>query len=134
MICRTQPSSSWGKFVENLKLRGLKDPLLTCSDGNQGVIHAIKTHFPTSYRQRCLKHRTENILDAIPKEHQDRVWKLLQPIFYGATSLEQAKQFVKKFQTTFKKEFPTAVARLEEDLDRKSSTFPTFSIQNFFLI
>lgn len=109
---------SWGNFIGGMKSRGLKDPLLVCSDGNQGVINAIDSHFPTSYRQRCLKHRTENILDAVPKEHQDRVWQLLQPIFYGASSLEQAKQFVKKFQTAFKKEFPTAVSRLETDLDQ----------------
>lgn len=115
---QSESDRSWGQFVENLKARGLRDPLLTCSDGNQGVINAIESHFPTSYRQRCLKHRTENILDAVPLEHQDRVWKLLQPIFYGASSLEQAKLFVKKFQVALRKEFPTAVARLEEDLDQ----------------
>lgn len=115
---QSESDRTWGKFIENLKAKGLKDPLLVCSDGNQGVINAINTHFPTSYRQRCLKHRSENILDAVPPEHQDRVWKLLHPIFYGASSLEQAKQFVKKFQQAFKKEFPTAVARLEADLDQ----------------
>lgn len=115
---QSESDRSWGAFVENLKRRGLKDPLLVCSDGNVGVINSIDTHFPTSYRQRCLKHRSENILDAVPKEHQDRVWKLLQPIFYGASSLEQAKGFVKKFQAVFRKEFPTAVSRLEADLDQ----------------
>lgn len=109
---------SWGNFVGNLKARGLKDPLLVCSDGNQGVINAIESHFETSYRQRCLKHRQENILDAVPSEHQDRVRKLLQPIFFGASSLEQAKGFVKKFQAAFSREFPTAVSRLETDLDQ----------------
>lgn len=115
---QSESDRSWGGFVENLKRRGLRDPLLVCSDGNAGVINAINTHFPTSYRQRCLKHRSENILGAVPPADQDRVWKLLQPIFYGASSLEQAKGFVKKFQQAFRKEFPTAVARLEADLDQ----------------
>ncbi|MGL1236467.1 transposase, partial [Vibrio parahaemolyticus] len=84
---------SWGKFVESLKIRGLRDPLLVCSDGNKGVINAIDSHFSTSYRQRCLKHREENILDAVPPGDQERVRKLLHPIFYGASSLEQAKSF-----------------------------------------
>lgn len=114
----TESDRSWGNFVGNLKARGLRDPLLVCSDGNQGVINAIESHFTTSYRQRCLRHRSENILDAVPKEHKDRVWKLLQPIFYGANSLEQAKGFVKKFQEAFRREFPTAVTRLEADLDQ----------------
>lgn len=115
---QSESDRSWGKFVENLKARGLKDPLLVCSDGNQGLINAIDSWFPTSYRQRCLKHRFDNIIDAVPSEHQERVGKLLQSIFYGASSLEQAKIFVKKFQATFRKEFPTAVSRLEADLDQ----------------
>lgn len=114
----SESDRSWGGFVGSLKARGLKDPLMVCSDGNAGVINAIDSHFTTSYRQRCLKHRSENILDAVPKEHQERVWKLLQPIFYGALSLEQAKIFVKKFQQAFRKEYPSAVSRLEADLDQ----------------
>jgi len=104
--------------VNGLKARGLKDPLMVCSDGNAGVINAIDSHFTTSYRQRCLKHRSQNILDAVPPAHQDRVWKALLPILYGASSLEQAKIFVKKLQATFRKEFPAAVSRLEADLDQ----------------
>jgi putative transposase len=115
---QSESDRSWGNFVNGLKARGLKDPLLVCSDGNAGVINAIDSHFTTSYRQRCLKHRAENILDAVPPAHQDRVWKALLPIFYGASSLEQAKIFVKKFQTAFRKEFPAAVSRLEADLDQ----------------
>jgi len=115
---QSESDRSWGNFVNGLKARGLRDPLLVCSDGNAGVINAIDSHFTTSYRQRCLKHRAENILDAVPPAHQDRVWKALLPIFYGASSLEQAKIFVKKFQATFRKEFPVAVSRLEADLDQ----------------
>src|ERR1700678_1930089 len=69
-IGNAESDRSWGKFVEKLKARGLTDPLLVCSDGNQGVINAIDAHFTTSYRQRCLKHREQNILDAVPKEEQ----------------------------------------------------------------
>lgn len=114
----SESDRSWGKFVEGLKIRGLRDPLLVCSDGNKGVINAIDSHFPTAYRQRCLKHREQNILDAVPPGDQERVRKLLHPIFYGASSLEQAKGFVKKFSAAFRKEFPTAVSRLESDLDQ----------------
>lgn len=109
---------SWGEFVGDLKARGLSDPLLACSDGNGSVIKAINSHFPTAYRQRCLKHRTENILDAVPVEEQAPVIAALSRIFYGATSLEQAKLFLKEFKKEFKNKYPTAVARLAEDLDQ----------------
>ena len=101
-----------------MKARGLKDPLIVCSDGNQGVIAAIDTHFTTSYRQRCVKHRTQNILDAVPKQDHVPVEKILNQIFYGATSLAQAKQFVAKFKKEFSKKYPTATERLMTDLDQ----------------
>ena len=115
---QSESNRGWGKFVSDLKSRGLKDPLLVGSDGNPGVINAIDSNFPTSYRQRCLKHRFDNILDAVPKESQQDVAKILNQIFYGATSLAQAKQFIKNFKKEFSKAYPTAVSRLEEDLDQ----------------
>jgi transposase-like protein len=115
---QSESDKAWGKFVEDLKIRGLKDPLLACSDGNQGVINSIDTHFPTAYRQRCLKHRTENILDAVPAEGQAHVAAKLHQVFYGATSLEQAKLFIKDFKKEFHRKYPTAVERLETDLNQ----------------
>jgi putative transposase len=114
----SESERSWGKFVSDLKARGLKDPLLVCSDGNAGVIKAIDSNFTTSYRQRCVKHREANILDAVPKAEQELVTKALKRIFYGATSLEQAKQFLKAFKKDFAKTYPTAWERLTTDLDQ----------------
>lgn len=114
----SESDRSWGKFVSDLKTRGLRDPLLVCSDGNSGVIKAIDTNFTTSYRQRCVKHREQNILDAVPKNEQQPVAKALKKIFYGATSLEQAKQFIQHFKKSFAKKYPTAWDRLTTDLDQ----------------
>jgi putative transposase len=114
----SESENSWGKFVSGLKSRGLKDPLLVCSDGNAGLIKAIDTNFTTSYRQRCVKHREQNILDAVPKKEQGPVKRSLKRIFYGATSLEQAKQFVKDFKRDHAKTYPTAFERLMTDLDQ----------------
>lgn len=114
----SESDRSWGRFVSDLKARGLKDPLLVCSAGNAGVIKAIEANFTTSYRQRCVKHREQNILDTIPKKEQEPVKKALKRIFYGATSLEQAKAFVKDFKRSFAKTYPTAMERLLQDLDQ----------------
>ncbi|HMN69958.1 MAG TPA: IS256 family transposase [Bdellovibrionales bacterium] len=114
----SESGSSWGKFVSDLKAHGLKDPLLVCSDGNSGLINAIEANFTTSYRQRCVKHREQNILDAVPKKEQSPVRQALKRIFYGATSLEQAKGFVKDFKKSFGKTYPTAFERLMADLDQ----------------
>jgi transposase-like protein len=90
-IGHSESDKTWEKFIVDMKTRGFSDPLLVVSDGNHGVIAAIDTYFPTSYRQRCVKHKMDNVLDAIPKEKHDEVRPKLNRIFYGATSLEQAK-------------------------------------------
>lgn len=114
----SESDRSWGRFISDLKARGLRDPLLVCSDGNKGVINAIESNFKTSYRQRGLKHREQNILDAVPKAEQKNVALRLKKIFYGATSLEQAKKFVIEFRREFAKRYPTATERLLTDLDQ----------------
>ena len=115
---RAEANRTWGKFVSGLKSRGLRDPLLVCSDGNPSLIGSIESNFPTSYRQRCLKHRMDNILDTVPAEDQAKVYKQLKQIFYGSTSLEQAKSFIKQFKKDFGKRHPTTIERLTEDLDQ----------------
>lgn len=114
----SESKKSWGLFVNDIKTRGLSDPLLAISDGNMGLIETIETYFPTSYRQRCLKHRTDNILEAIPKEEQGPVAKKLKQVFYGATSFEQAKIAFQELKKEFGKRYPTAMSRLETDIDQ----------------
>src|ERR1700751_6473388 len=41
-------------FFQDLRARGLGDPLLVVSDGAAGIIRAIEECFPRSARQRCL--------------------------------------------------------------------------------
>ena len=117
-ISHSESNKSWGRFVSNLKSRGLRDPILCVSDGNAGLINSIDSNFSTSLRQRCVKHKMENILDAAPKENHAELRKALNSIFYGATSLEQAKLFIKEFRKQYAKKFPSAIAIFETDLDQ----------------
>jgi len=129
-LANSESNLSWGKFVENLKKRGLKDPLLACSDGNVPLINSITTHFPTSYRQRCVKHREQNILESVPKSEQKPVKEALKNIFYGATSLSQSKQFVEKFKKEFAKRYPSATECLMTDLEQ-CLTFYLFPVHHW---
>ena len=47
-------------FFQDLRARGLGDPLLVVSDGAPWGIRAIEECFPRSARQRCLAHRMRN--------------------------------------------------------------------------
>ncbi len=117
-LANAESNRSWGNFVEDLKNRGLEDPLLVCSDGNQSLINSIDSNFPTSYRQRCVKHKEANVLEYVPATEQEPVKKQLKKIFYGATSLAQAQQFVAQFKKDFGKKYQTATKCLLDDLDQ----------------
>ena len=53
-------------FFEDMKRRGLNDPLLVTSDGAPGIIKAIEICFPRAARQRCLAHRMRNLAVKLP--------------------------------------------------------------------
>jgi putative transposase len=55
-------------FFEDMKLRGLNDPLLVTSDGAPGIIKAIEVCFPRAARQRCLAHRMRNLAGKVPED------------------------------------------------------------------
>lgn len=114
----SESDKAWGSFVYDLKSRGLKDPLLVVSDGNHGVIAAIENHFPEAWRQRCVRHKAENVMECIPEDQQENVRKDIDKIFYGATSLEQAKLAVAEFARRYRNVYPSAVECLERDLDQ----------------
>lgn len=115
----------WEKFIADMKNRGLKDPILVVSDGNPGLIGAIERYFPTSYRQRCVKHKVDNVLSQVPKEKHREVRPKLSKIFFGSTSLEQAKAAIEKFVREYRKIYPSAVGSLQKDLEQ-SLTFYLF--------
>src|SRR5215212_6347774 len=53
-------------FFQDMRGRGLGDPLLVVSDGAPGIIRAIEECFPRSARQRCLAHRMRNLAAKVP--------------------------------------------------------------------
>src|SRR5262249_36480937 len=57
-------------FFEDMKMRGLNEPLLITSDGAPGIIKAIEVCFPRAARQRCLAHRMRNLASKVP----EKVW------------------------------------------------------------
>jgi transposase-like protein len=52
-------------FFQDMRARGLGDPLLVVSDGAPGVIKAIETCFPRSARQRCRSARKNDPLRGV---------------------------------------------------------------------
>lgn len=107
---------AWEDLLENLKERGVKMIDLWITDGGKAMINAIENKFPTGKRQRCVKHKMENVLSYIPKTQHDQVYPELRAIFYQANR-EQAEQTAAAFFAKYGSIYPTATDCLQRDLD-----------------
>ncbi len=116
--------AAWEDLLENLKERGVAQVDLWITDGNKAMLNAIGEKFPNSKRQRCIKHKMENVLGYIPEKQQELVKPELRTIFYQA-SREKADQEVAAFCAKYEKVYPTAVECLQRDLEA-SLTFYSF--------
>lgn len=106
----------WKGVLHDLVERGLRPAQLFITDGNQGLLKAIKDIWPEVPRQRCVAHRVRNVLAKVPKKKQDEVKKGLNCIFYAAC-LDDGRDEAKQFLSRYGREFPTACETLASHLE-----------------
>ena len=103
-------------FFQDMRTRGLGDPLLVISDGAPGIIKAIETCFPRSERQRCLAHRMRNLAAKVPED----VWpefKARATAAYQAPSRAIARELADGLVKEYQTELPSAVACFVDDFE-----------------
>jgi putative transposase len=103
-------------FFQDMRGRGLGDPLLVVSDGAPGVIRAIEECFPRSARQRCLAHRMRNLAVKVPAD----LWpefKARVTACYQAPSRAIARDLAAGIRADYATLVPSAVACFEDDLE-----------------
>ena len=103
-------------FFQDMRARGLGDPLLVVSDGAPGVIKAIETCFPRSARQRCLAHRMRNLAAKVPEDLWPEVKARIQAA-YQAPSRAIARELAKGVIADFERDLPSAVACFQDDFE-----------------
>lgn len=108
--------SAWEGLFEELRQRGVKRVGLWVTDGHQAMLNALAAKFPEAPRQRCIKHKMENVLGYLPDKQRDLVQPELRALFYQP-GREQADQAVAAFCTKYESIYPTAVACLRRDLE-----------------
>lgn len=106
------------EFLEDLKRRGLGDPVLVITDGAPGLIRAVEECFPASLRQRCLAHRMRNLMAKLPEEIRAEFAAAARAA-YHAPSLALARVAREEVVERFGSEYPTAVACFEEDFEAR---------------
>src|SRR5215207_583924 len=103
-------------FFQDMRARGLGDPLLVVSDGAAGIIKAIEVCFPRSIRQRCLAHRMRNLAAKVPED----LWpefKARATAAYQAPSRKIARELADGIVKDYDTDLPTAVACFMDDFE-----------------
>ena len=103
-------------FFQDMRSRGLGDPLLIASDGAPGIIKAIEICFPRSARQRCLAHRMRNLAAKVPED----LWpefKARAQAAYQAPSRAIARDLAEGVVRDWERELPSAVACFLDDFE-----------------
>ena len=111
-----EDTASCREFFQDLRRRGLPDPLLVASDGAPGVIRAIEECFPRSSRQRCLAHKMRNLQSKVP-ENAWPEFRARAQACYRAASPARARLLRDDIAQTYGAELPSAVACLDDDFE-----------------
>ena len=108
--------AAWEALFDDLKERGVKEIGLWVSDGNQTMLGAIASKFPSSSRQRCAIHKMENVLSYVLNKQREQIEPELKALFYQKNR-EAEDQAVAAFIEKYQKSYPTVIACLQWDLE-----------------
>lgn len=111
-----ESSDAWREFMRHMQHRGLPIPTLITSDGAPAIIAVIEELYGKSLRQRCLFHKTKNILAKVPEAQQPAVKRAVQAI-WNAPNRQTAEVLILSFMETYGQDLPRAVACFQDDLE-----------------
>lgn len=107
----------WSKMLLDLKTRGLNiPPRLAVGDGGLDFWAALREVFPETKEQRCWVHKTQNILEKLPKSIQSKAKSRIKDM-YMAESKEKALKAYHEFIKLYGDKYPKAVECLRKDKD-----------------
>ena len=104
------------EFLQDLKRRGLRDPLLATTDGAGGLIRAVEEVLPRSERQRCLAHKMRNLQGKVPDEQWPE-FRAAAAASYQAPSPAMARLLRDDVVKRYQKTLPGATACFLDDFD-----------------
>lgn len=103
-------------FLRDMTERGLRPPLLYCSDDCPGLRRALKAVWPKSLAQKCQAHKMRNILSKLPRGVQGEMKKQIQRVFQADT-YEQGLARGRKLVADYEDRYPNAMKCLERSLE-----------------
>jgi putative transposase len=115
-VGKRESEAAWSEMFRNLVGRGLRAPTTVTSDGAPGLVKAIEAVFASSVRIRCWFHRLSNIRAKLPDDEAAEVMAHLYAI-RDAPTLDAARAAADRFENSYIRSFPSAVACFADDRD-----------------
>ncbi|MDD4282652.1 MAG: IS256 family transposase [Bacilli bacterium] len=115
-IGENESAKFWLGVFNDLKQRGIKDILIMCSDGLNGMKEAITTAFPKTIQQRCIVHMIRNSVRFIYYKDLKTFCNDLKTI-YTAKNEKAGYDQLQKVKEKWKDKYPTALKCWEENWD-----------------
>jgi len=108
----SEASTHWGSLIEDLQARGLPAPKLVVSDGHGGLTKAL-VKWSGVRLQRCVKHKSANLLEHCPTHARREVRRDYNRIVRAKDGIEARKAY-DEFVTKWTALAPAVVRSLEE--------------------
>lgn len=122
----SESTDAWEDFLTSLLQRGLRAPLLVTSDGAPGILAACELVLGRSLRQRCLIHKSRNVLSKVSQADQAAVkadfWDVfdttvpeLEGLAPGHELVAAVQARIDAFAAKWAKSYPAAVKAMLTD-------------------
>ena len=110
-----ESEASWYELLSGLRSRGLTvSPKLATGDGAMGFWKALAKVFPDTRHQRCLVHKTANVLASLSKSVQPKVKSELRDIWL-AEDRGSANKALNGILAKYGDKYPAAMKKLTKD-------------------
>ncbi len=107
-VNKTESSSFWMTVLAELKLRGVEDILIACTDNLKGFTDAIKSTFPNTATQLCIVHQIRNSLKFVVYKDRKMFCEDLKKI-YTAINEEHAIIALNELKTKWNEKYKYAI-------------------------
>ena len=102
---KTESASFWMTVLSDLKIRGVEDILIACTDNLAGFTKAIKSVFPETITQLCIVHQIRNSMKFVVYKDRQAFCNDLKQIYTALdeqSAAESLKEVKKKWGEKYK--------------------------------
>ncbi|SMC28514.1 Transposase, Mutator family [Clostridium acidisoli DSM 12555] len=112
----------WLSVCNDLKNRSIKDIVLACMDGLNGLPDAIKVVFPEVNIQCCIIHQIRNSMKYVASKDMRAFMKDLKPV-YKAVNEAMAVEALKALDSTLGSKYPIVIQSWNYNWENLSTYF-----------